>query len=93
MSMYLGQCDTVRRRGPEEEANWQRMMQLAKPISVEVLLQQVDVTPILDDDETPEDFIRYSKRADPDTAAFASYWGNRRCWFLQTAGFEFIFLE
>lgn len=94
MSRYVGQCSVVRRRGPEEEANWQRMMENAEPISIETFLRHVDISPLLDEDETPRQFIR---SAGSDVAAFKSYWmmpwGSARCWFLTIAGFDFIFTE
>jgi hypothetical protein len=88
MSRYVGQCDDVRRRDPEGEANWQSMMALAEPVSAEVLLRHVDIAPLLDEDETARQFIRDSK-----AKAYRSYWGDARCWFLSIAGFEFIFVE
>jgi hypothetical protein len=89
MSRYVGQCSVVRRRGPEEEANWHRMMELAEPVSIGVLLRHVDMSPLLDEDETVRQFIR---GAGSDVAAFKSYWGDVRCWFLTIAGFDFIFV-
>lgn len=88
MSRYVGQCDVVRRRGSEEEANWQRMMEMADPISTETFLRHVDPAPLLDEGETARRFLR-----DSQASAFRSYWGEERCWFLTIAGFEFIFVN
>lgn len=93
MSSYLGQCNIVRRRGAAEEAMWHAMIAAAQPISTAAFLRNVDLTPLLDDGETPQDFVRGAKASDPDTGTYESIWGDRRCWFLQTAGFEFIFVE
>ena len=63
-----------------------------KPISVEYFIGHVDLSPILDEDETPEDFINTAMISDPDTGTYESNWGNQKCLFFQTAGFEFIFV-
>jgi len=72
---------------------WHVMMDAAKPISTATFLRHVDLSPLLDDDETPQDFIRGAKSSDPDAGTYESVWGDRRCWFLQASGFEFIFVE
>jgi len=91
---YLGQCDAVRRRSSTNEQKWQRMMALAKPISVSAFLRHVDLAPLLDESETSASFIRDARRQDPaGTGTYESTCGTVRCWFFQTAGFEFIFLE
>jgi hypothetical protein len=93
MSRYIGQCSSVRRRGAADEALYHAMIAAARPVSVAEFLRHVDFTPLLDDEETPREFIRGAKRSDPETGTYESLWGDRRCWYLYTAGFEFIFVE
>lgn len=82
---YIGQCDSLRRRGgAEAEANWQRMMKLAEPVTHRSFLRHVDISVLLDADETPEEYLR-------GLPVFKSKWGPRNCWFIADAGFEFIF--
>jgi hypothetical protein len=89
---YVGQCDLVRRASASNEVKWQAMMGCAEPVSMRTFLAAVDITPLLDEGETIKGFVRDAQRSDPTTAAFRSWWGPDRCWFLQTAGYEFIFL-
>jgi len=82
---YLGQCDSLRRSGCEEE--WQKMMAQKKPISKAKFASMCDSSKFLDDDETLNDFV-----ADhTDIKFYKSMWGNKPCCFIQTAGFEFVF--
>lgn len=91
--MYAGQCDKLRRNNPTNEAKWQAMMAQAQRVPFATFVQHVEMSPLLDDGETPESYIAAASLTDPSTAAYRSSWGDRRCWFLQTAGFEFIFVE
>lgn len=93
MSRYVGQCDLVRRKGASNEAKWHAMMGCATPSTFAALLRAVDISPLLDEDETPREFLAELRRADPDAGVFRSFWGDAPCWFLQTAGFEYIFVE
>jgi len=51
----------------------------------------VDFSKILDDDETPEEWLKNALRSDPESGAYKSNWGNELTLLFQTAGFEFIF--
>lgn len=88
--IYIGQCDKLRATAHGEKL-WKRMMEFSRPISLSDFLRQVDLTPLLDEDETPGQWITDAVRTDPETTAYISYWGERQCCFLKTAGFEFIF--
>lgn len=90
---YLGQCDLLRRKGLLNEAKWQEMMAKKQPISFKAFTSHVDMSPMLDEDDTPKNWLAEHLRSDPTTKAYRSWWGDVRCWFIQTAGFEFIFLE
>lgn len=89
---YLGQCDELRKLSPKNEQFWEDMMTQRHKITLTKFMQFVDMTPLLDSDETPQEYILECKMSDPDTNAYVSKWGNRDCMFLQTAGFEFIFI-
>ena len=85
---YLGQCDRLRKESGGESA-WQEMMQQKKPISLDELQGKVDVSQILDEDESIEEFIA----DDPEAQAYESVWEGRPAMFLQKAGFEFIWSD
>jgi len=90
---YVGQCDLVRRKGADNETKWQAMMGCAEPVSFGELLDNIDISPLLDDGETEREWLANARQSDPTTGAFRSWWGPERCWFIQTAGYEFIFLD
>lgn len=69
------------------------MMRDAARVPFTELIERVDMAPLLDEGDTPESYITFVSLSDPSTAAYRSWWGSKRCWFLQTAGFEFIFAE
>jgi len=93
--IYLGQCDELRRQCfPSSMAGtsrgedlWQRMMLLRQSISLEEFEDACDISDLLDEDETLEQFLA----DDPKSGAYLSYWGNQKCMFIQSSGFEFIF--
>lgn len=89
---YLGQCDLLRHQCTNNEEFWQSMMQNKKQIPFKTFIQNVDMQKMLDDDVTPVDYIKDTLREDSETAAYVSNWGDKECMFLQTAGFEFIFV-
>lgn len=66
---------------------------MAKPISVKRFLQTVDISALLDEDETPAAFMQMRKRQDPEMRTYVSCWGGRRAWFIDDSGFEYIFVE
>lgn len=84
---YLGQCDNLLKNG--FESHWERMMQQRIPISADKVKRECNLSQLLDPDEDLMDFIA----GDPTSQFFESYWGQQRCIFIQTHGFEFIFVE
>jgi len=90
---YIGQCDQLRRSSPKNEEKWQRMMCAAERISFQEFLANINIAPILAFVEDQEMFLRNTFQSDPTTGTYRSWWGQKRCWFLQTAGFEFIFYD
>ena len=93
---YLGQCDRVRRISASNEEKWHQMMGCAEKVPTKTFLDHVDFSPLLEEDEpehTADRYIADAKREDPTTGTYRSWWGDKRAWFLQTAGFEFIFVE
>ena len=67
------------------------MMRRAEPISPAAFLAHVDMEPLLDEGETAEEYLLSALRSDPAAGVYRSWWGDARAWFLQTAGFEFVF--
>lgn len=85
---YLGQCDRLRETA-EGDSKWQAMMAEKKPISMREFEEACDVAILLDEGETLKQFVK----GDPDAGFYSSHWGSQRCMFVQTAGFEFIFVD
>lgn len=93
---YVGQCDRVRRAGASNEEKWQAMMNCAHAVSAATFLDNVDITDLLEEDETAKQskqWIADAMRTDSSTSFYRSWWGTERAWFIATAGFEFIFLD
>ena len=80
---FMGTCDRVRRT-PKGEDFWQCMMSNKKKISEREFLKNVDLSDMLDPDETWEEW----KGSQADVI---KYYKSDDVYFLQTAGFEFIF--
>lgn len=91
MHEYLGQCDRLRRT-PKGENNWQLMMEQKVPISITQFQADCDLEPLLDPDD-PRDTLEEFICSDPDSGFYQSFWGSQPCMFLQTCGFEFIFVK
>jgi hypothetical protein len=89
---YIGQCDLLRRKCDSNEEYWHDMMKNKEKILFSDFINKVDMTQMIDADETPEQFIKDAVRSDFETSAYVSNWGDKECMFLQTAGFEFIFV-
>lgn len=84
--IFLGPCDRLRMAGGEEL--WQHMMLHRQPISIDRFATECRLETLLEDDETLEDFIA----SDPESGFYSSVWGEQPCRFIQTCGFEFIFI-
>ena len=84
---YLGQCDRLRCNVIGED-NWQKMIQKHVKVSREEFESNCDLEKLLDEDERLEEFIA----ADPTSYFAKSLWGNSPCYYIMTAGFEFIFV-
>lgn len=89
---YIGQCDVLRRKCEENEEYWQMMMKNKKKINFKKFIDGVNMEKLLEDDETPIGFINDAVREDSSTSTYVSNWGDKETYFLQTAGFEFIFV-
>ena len=66
-------------------------MRHAEPVSLASFLAYVNMEPLLDEGETAEEYLLAALRNDPTAGVYRSWWGDARAWFLQTAGFEFVF--
>jgi hypothetical protein len=93
MSRYIGQCNIVRSKNTSNEAKWQAMMKCARPVSAKTFLENVDISYLLDEGETAEEWISEQTKQDSSTGFYRSRWGAEPAWFIQTAGFEFIFVD
>ena len=81
---FIGTCDRVRRK-PKGEDFWQCMMGSRKKTSEREFLRNVDLRDMLDADETWKEW----KESQADIIKY--YKAEDNVYFLQTAGFEFIF--
>ena len=88
---YLGQCDKLRKKGGAFERAWHKMIKEKEQVK-NTILNNVDFSGILDDDETFIEYFDNAHREDSSTALYKSTWGFTDCYFLQTCGFEFIFI-
>ena len=88
---YLGQCDKLRKNGGSFERAWHKMIKEKKQVK-NTILNNVDFSGLLDDDETFIEYFNNALREDSSTALYKSVWGFTDCYFLQTCGFEFIFV-
>ncbi len=86
---FFEQCDRWRTKCENGEADWHEMMANRKPISQEKFIDSVDIktAPFLDEDETLDDFTA----DDPQSGYYESTLRGKPLYFVQKAGFEFIF--
>ena len=85
-------CDKLRQE-PTGERRWQEMMGNKQSINIPTFLAACDVSGILDEGETFSDWWARETAQGP-TAIYKSWWrrdGIEEVYFIQTAGFEFIF--
>lgn len=75
----------------EGENTWQSMMQAAKTCTLKQFLSNCDPAKMLDEDETLDDWLNTAKSEDSTTAMYKSVLDTQVLYFIQTAGFEFIF--
>lgn len=85
---YLGQCDNLRCNNKIGENNWQNMIKQHIKVSQEEFESKCALNELLEEDEPLEEFMG----DDPDSYFAKSYWGNKPCYYIMTAGFEFIFV-
>lgn len=85
---FFDQCDRFR-RCIGGEADWQEMMRRKKRISQSEFERFVDPSDMLDADETLDDWVATSGG----TEFFRSAIGDETVYFMQAAGFEFIFRD
>lgn len=90
---YVGQCDVLRKRSAYNDMLWHQMMRKRKKISFAKFFKTVDISALLDKDETFAEFIEPMIGSDKSTAAYSSTWGEKPAMFLQSMGFEYIFFN
>ena len=87
---YLGQCDKLRKKGETYERAWHKMIKEKEQVKNSIV--HIDFSALLDDGETFEEYFSNALREDTSTALYKSVWGFSECYFIQTCGFEFIFI-
>lgn len=68
------------------------MMLYKKIISHTDFIKNIDTSKFLDRGENMKDYIKSALLEDDETKTYISHWGDKECMFLQTCGFEFIFV-
>lgn len=79
---FFGVCDSIRQNSKGEKF-WQLMMKTKKEISEKEFLKKVDLSKLLDEDETWKEY--------KETLEDIKYYDSDNAYFFQTEGFEFIF--
>lgn len=87
MYTYHNQCDRFRRT-EQGESDWHEMMGNKSIVDNGYFLSVCDWSSF-SDDETLDQFTA----DDPDSACYSSKFRDTSCYFVQTAGFEFIFIK
>lgn len=82
---FRGACDRIRQT-EEGETFWQNMMKNKKAVSEQEFLKNVDVSDILDEDETWDEY----KLTSPNIKFYKS---GKNTYFFQASGFEFIWCK
>ncbi len=86
---FIGPCDRVRNKSEENEQFWHEMMKNKKKISMKKFAGLADTEAMLDEGETLKDYVNDNT----DVEFYSSNWGKKKAVFLQTSGFEFIFVK
>ena len=89
---YFSQCDKFRTHYIEGEELWQEMMANKSPIVLGKVIEEIDASRLLDEDETLESLFHDHLDSDLSTQFYRSDMYGETVYFLQTAGFEFIFM-
>jgi len=84
---FLSQCDNFRRDYEDGENLWQEMMRNKESVSLASVIDMVDFSNILDEDETIEDRFAYDAASDSSTGFCKSSMGGNEVFFYETAGF------
>lgn len=85
MTGFLGVCDKIRRT-PDGERFWQAMMGAARAVDPQDLLDRIDLSAVLDPDETADQWL---DALQPERFCTSTVDGAA-VWFIQAAGFEYV---
>ena len=83
---FIGSCDRFRKKCLANERLWHKLMADKIEISEEEFLQMVDISGVLDEGETWEE---YKSALQKDL----KFYKTDKYYFFQHAGFEFLFKE
>lgn len=100
---YIGSCEQLRIKRadgsftkyykPENEELWHQMIVNAKQIDTDTFVNSVEITTDLrDEDETPLEWVQYIMADDPTSGVYVSTWDGKEVMYLQSGGFEWIFM-
>ncbi|WP_455233227.1 hypothetical protein [Geopseudomonas aromaticivorans] len=86
---YAIQCDRLQARteGTPAEKTWLSLMIHAQRIAFEQLIEHCDLSGLLDEGETLEEFCA----GDPGSACYLAEWQGQLVYFVQHSGHEFFF--
>lgn len=84
-------CDRLRRKDGGEDF-WNSMMRVREKVPRDLFLGRCDLTGLLGDESlTPDEELNEFIQSDPDSGFYRSRVGCDEVFFIQTAGFEFVF--
>lgn len=89
---FVAQCDRFRSQ-PGGEEKWQEMMKNRQEVTQQEFINNCDISPLLDDGESEQQYIAYTLGADSGTLFSRSTIESKPVYFLQTRGFEYIFMQ
>jgi len=86
---YIGQCDRLRLDNPLNESNWQIMVDNHTKVTLEEFMSQCNWEELIDEGETNLNTFMDN----PEAYVAKSIWSDKECYYLQSRGFEFIFVR
>lgn len=87
--LYAIQCDKLQQRTQDGPLIWATLMNNAQRIPLDEFADACDLSSLLEEGETLDDFIS----SDECSGAYRAEVGHQTTYFLQTSGFEFFFTE
>lgn len=88
---YYGICNVLR-NSSTREIFFQEMLKEKKQVSIKNFKANVNLKPFIEEGESIDSYIQDRFKEDPNTKFYKSKWNTSTCYFIQTCGFEYIFI-